>query len=295
MKRKIRYVAASCIALILIAFGFVKRAKRRALNGDSILSIYFHAPSQALFEFCITWLLSNDFHFLTQHEMILISQNKLPFPTGGVVITVDDGWQSNKDNIVAIANKYKIPVTIFVSTEPVENGNYWWPYVGHAMHKNITEHTIETLKKVPNNIRELEVNRIKKKIELPREAMTVNEVKEIAQSDLITIGGHTVSHPILNNCDDEQSYAELKDSKITLEDWIGKDVKSFAYPNGDYQQRELNYLKDLGYKIAYTTKPDSLDKESLKKIYELPRYAIFENIPNLEAVCRMTGVWQKYI
>jgi peptidoglycan/xylan/chitin deacetylase (PgdA/CDA1 family) len=294
MKNKIRHYLAWFISLCLITFGFIKRAKNKAQNGESILSIYFHSPSKKLFEFCIVLLLKNKFHFLTQDDVIAISNNQKEFPKGGVIITVDDGWESNEENIVAIANKYKVPVTIFISTEPIENGNYWWPYVDYAERNNIGSFTISNLKKAPNKERELAIKQIKKTVTLPREAMTIQQIKSIAKSEYLTIGGHTITHPILINCDDEQSFKELKDSKTIIENWIGETIISFAYPNGDYGTREIEYLKKLNYKIAYTTKPLPLTKTALSHIYELPRFIVFENVSELEAICRMVGVWQRF-
>ncbi|HEX7366910.1 MAG TPA: polysaccharide deacetylase family protein [Pelobium sp.] len=294
MKNKIRNLLAWGLSLGFILLGLVQRSKQKSLNGKYILSIYFHNPSKKLFEFCIKWLLRNNFHFLTQEDVIAIANQKKQFPKGGVIITVDDGWASNEENIAAIANKYKIPVTIFISTEPVENGNYWWPYVDFASKNKLTNYTVQGLKKVPNSERMLALAQIKQTVSLPREAMTIEQVKAIAQTKFITIGGHTVTHPILPNCQDEQSFTELKASKTIIENWIGQTINSFAYPNGNYGGREIAYLEQLGYKIAYTTKPLPLTKDALSKIYEIPRFGVFENVSNLEAICRMTGVWQRF-
>jgi peptidoglycan/xylan/chitin deacetylase (PgdA/CDA1 family) len=294
VKKKIRKIICALIAYLLILSGIAKKNRSKALNGDFILSIYFHSPSKKLFEFCINWLIRNNFTFLTQGDIIDISESKLEFPKGAVIVTVDDGWQSNVDNIAAIAEKYNVPVTIFVSTEPVINGNYWWPYVSYATKAKITTHTVESLKKLPNSIREGIVTGIREKIHLQRQAMTVNELKTIANSNFVSIGGHTVTHPILPNCDNKIVYDELKNSKQIIESWINKEVDSFAYPNGDYNLREINYLMELGYKVAYTTKADHLTKQAIGHIYELPRFCVFENVSEPEAICRMLGVWQQY-
>ncbi|HTD99697.1 MAG TPA: polysaccharide deacetylase family protein [Mucilaginibacter sp.] len=295
MKKKVRNSTAWLLSSFLIWFGFVRKAKFKALNGDFILSVYFHAPGKDLFEFCVKWLIKNNFKFLSQDDVLAISQNRIAFPKGAVIITVDDGWKSNEENIVAIANKYKIPVTIFVSTEPIENGNYWWPYVKKANQMQISSHTIEELKNVQDTERKAILVDIKTTVQLEREALTVDQVKNIAKSKHVTIGGHTVNHPILPKCENEEAYQELKESKKIIETWVNKDITSFAYPNGDYGEREIQYLKELGYAVAYTTKPSQLTKKALKQIYELPRFAVFENVSNAEAVCRMVGVWQKFI
>ncbi len=56
----------------------------------------------------------------------------MPFPKGAVCLTVDDGWQSNVHNVVEVANRHEVPVTIFVSTTSAEEGTYWWSYVQQA-------------------------------------------------------------------------------------------------------------------------------------------------------------------
>lgn len=293
VKRKIRYIGAWFVAFLLIRMGFTKQIKKRAINGEFILSIYFHSPSKELFEFCITWLLKNNFNFLSQEDIISISNKTKSFPKAAVVITVDDGWQTNEENIVVIANTYKVPVTIFVSTNSIESGDFWWPYVTSANRMKVTTCTVESLKKVLNKKREIIVNEVKRVIQLDRAAMTIDQIKSIAKSDFITIGGHTVTHPILTNCENDEVYFELKESKITIEKWINKKVVSFAYPNGNYNEREIKYLKELGYVIAYNTKPLPLTEMALQNVYELPRFSVYENISENEAVCRMLGLWQK--
>lgn len=295
MRRIIRDISASLLALLFITLGFTKRIKRKAKRGDFILSIYFHSPSKVLFEFCIKWLKRNHFNFLSQQDILLLSQKKIPFPRGGVVITVDDGWKSNEKNIAEVANRYKVPVAIFVSTEPVEKGNFWWPYIDFAKKNKLITYSVESLKQIPNEKRNRMVLEVQNLIRLPREALTIEQIKEIATSKYVTIGSHTISHPILINCDDKESYSELKLSKSKIEKWVNKKVYCFAYPNGNYSKREINYLKEMGYTLAYTTRADYLTESSLSYIYELPRFCVFERISKAEAICRILGVWEKFV
>src|SRR5690606_41546453 len=78
-----------------------------------------------------------------------IAKGKVAFPKAGVFLSVDDGWQSNKRNIVEVALKHDVPVTIFVSTEPVEKGAYWWSFIQHDK--------VQYLKTLPNEERLFEV------------------------------------------------------------------------------------------------------------------------------------------
>jgi peptidoglycan/xylan/chitin deacetylase (PgdA/CDA1 family) len=63
---------------------------------------------------------------------------------------------------------------------------------------------------------------------------------------------HTLWHPILTTCSDEESWHEIADSKRVLEDLLEQPVAHFAYPNGDYGEREMAYLQQAGYRSART-------------------------------------------
>jgi poly-beta-1,6-N-acetyl-D-glucosamine N-deacetylase len=292
MKLSIRNVFSWLLACILILIGSVRRAKMNAFKGEFILSLYFHNPSKIEFERCIKWLKKNAFVFLSIYDVLEIIQKDLPLPKGAVLLTADDGWQLNNDSIVEVANRYNVPVTIFVSTEPVEEGAYWWSYLKGAKQFIPEIPSKRSLKKVDNAKRLEIINTLKKQRILEREALTIEQVKSIARSGSITIGGHTHSHPILINCDDAQVYSELSVSKQKLESWIEGEVSSFAYPNGDYRDREIQLLKKLNYKIAFTNKPQYLTKEKSRQSYELPRFGYLEGASFAENICRVVGVWQ---
>ena len=62
--------------------------------------------------------------------------------------------------------------------------------------------TVERLKRVPDEERRAYVENMTRKTELPREAMTLDELRSIARLKNLTIGSHTLTHPILPNCSD---------------------------------------------------------------------------------------------
>lgn len=293
MKRRIRNLIAFIVSNLLIASGLIAYAKRRLKHSEVILSIYFHAPSEKLFKFCVIWLNKNKFTFLSQQDVLLIARGDRPFPKRAVLITIDDGWQSNEKNIVSIADLYRIPVTIFISTEPVQKGTFWWPYIKVANEIKLMDWSIDSLKKVPNDERRQILDELKIKIILPRHAMTVDQVINIAKSEYIVIGSHSVTHPILTNCTSREVNYELRESKKLIEGWINEQIISFAYPNGDYGEREISVLKSLGYSLAFTTNPECLTKNHLLNLYELPRFCVYDDISKSEAICRILGVWQK--
>ncbi|WP_461490136.1 polysaccharide deacetylase family protein, partial [Pontibacter sp. HJ8] len=148
------------------------------------------------------------------------------------------------------------------------------------------------LKRVSNEERLSLVNEIKREIVLPREALTVEQVRRISKSGYVTIGGHTHSHPILINCSNEQIFSELELSKQKLESWTSGEVSCFAYPNGDYSEREIQVLNELNYRFAFTSDPEYLTEDKLTNIYKLPRFGLLEGASLAENICRMVGVWK---
>ncbi len=292
MELSIRNIAAWLLSNYFMLTGKINPVKKLAKNGEILLSVYFHNPSKKLFEGCVKWFLNNGFTIISTEDLHSIIKNNKPLPACAVVFTVDDGWKENKDNIVAVAEAYKIPVTIFVTTSPVETGDaYWWTTIQKAYDKKLTNQSVGALKLVPNEVRIQELERIKQISSNNRDALTVEEIKTISQSAYVKIGSHTVTHPILTMCSDEKSYLEIFESKKTLEKWIDKPIEFFAYPNGNYTEREINNLKSNGFQMAFTTKPEYVTLNSFKSPFEIPRFDVLENVSFAENIIRMTGVW----
>ena len=76
---------------------------------------------------------------------------------------------------------------------------------------------------------------------------TWDQVREMADAG-ISIGAHTVTHPILSRIEtEEETYREIVESKVCLERQIQKDVDLFAYPNGmpeDIDRVSVGYVRE---------------------------------------------------
>ncbi len=62
--------------------------------------------------------------------------------------------------------------------------------------------------------------------------MNGNEVRQLASAGM-TMGAHTLSHPILSQLPPEQARAEVIESRSRLEALLEREVWAFAYPFGD--------------------------------------------------------------
>lgn len=85
------------------------------------------------------------------------------------------------------------------------------------------------------------------------EMMDREQLIAMASDPLCTIGVHTCSHPHLSQLIEEDQRREIEECKADLEQIIEKPVCHFAYPYGDYDERTLRLVKDLGFETAVTT------------------------------------------
>lgn len=85
-----------------------------------------------------------------------------------------------------------------------------------------------------------------------RPGMTWAQLKEMAADPLVTIASHSVSHAIMPPLPDEQLQTELADSKRILEQQLGISIRYFTYPEGKYDARVAEAVKQAGYAAALT-------------------------------------------
>lgn len=261
--RLVRNVVCGSFAAIILALGRARRAKRKAFDDDVVTSIYFHKPNKRLFTKCVRWLKRNGYQFIDTAEMIEIVHGRRKAPRGAVWLTFDDGCKELKHDVLPVARQEKIPVTLFIPSGIIEgNGLFPWMHSGDVS--------------TPAG-------------DAVRHSMTLEEVKTAASYPEVTIGSHTVSHPITTEVQMAVLRYELEESKRQLEHWIGAPVKSFAYPGGYYNGRESRVLAEYGYELAATTEPRFVTPSA--NSLEIPRFHVGDNIPFSEAICNMVGVW----
>jgi peptidoglycan/xylan/chitin deacetylase (PgdA/CDA1 family) len=123
--------------------------------------------------------------------------------------------------------------------------------------------------------------------------MTAADIREIAALPQLTIGAHTVTHPILPKCTVQQIEEELLNSKKQVEVWTGKPIMAFAYPNGSYDGREREYLERCGYALAATTESRPGTPESDR--YLFPRNVVMDDGSLAENLCHALGIWEPVV
>ena len=111
-------------------------------------------------------------------------------------------------------------------------------------------------------------------------AMSWDEIRRCERGG-ITIGAHTVTHPILAQCDDAQAEWEITEGLRRLRAECANGVDLFAYPNGtpsDFGDWEVALLEASGVKWAFTTSAGyvracALGGDTRAARYRVPRFA----------------------
>lgn len=80
--------------------------------------------------------------------------------------------------------------------------------------------------------------------------LTPSGLRELAAMPKVRIGAHGATHVALSECDDTQLRKELHSSKCYLEDTIGCEVLTMAYPYGAADRRVRDAVGEAGYQLA---------------------------------------------
>jgi peptidoglycan/xylan/chitin deacetylase (PgdA/CDA1 family) len=103
--------------------------------------------------------------------------------------------------------------------------------------------------------------------------LTAKQVRDMADAGM-TIGAHTVNHPILMRVSESAARNEMIQSKQQLESITGREVTLFAYPNGkpstDYSGTHVRLAHEAGFSAAVSTGWGAATRTS--DVYQIPRF-----------------------
>ncbi len=248
----------------------------------------------------ISWFENIILYLKSKYNLIDINTLEL-FYAGNVklnnacLITIDDGDKTFTDVIYPVLKKYSIPAVLFVSPEVCLKGTNFWFQEVNGMEEDLLQavfceyfdielHDISDfpLLAVLKNCKIEDIwaiiERFKEKYptEQNRQNISVKELREIDEEGLVTIGAHTLNHPILANENDKNSFEEIYQSFVGIEQILNHEIKYFAYPNGvpglDFNEREIKYLNNIDCKLAFSTELKNFSRKD--NPLAIPRYGL---------------------
>ncbi len=117
--------------------------------------------------------------------------------------------------------------------------------------------------------------------------MSWSELAQLAVDPLVTIGAHTVNHPILSKLSADAVRAEMDLSRSVIEAALAVRPEHLSYPYGDRSSagaREFEIAAALGFKTEVTTRPGMLFAEHNHCLTALPRISLNGDFQRLRYV-----------
>jgi peptidoglycan/xylan/chitin deacetylase (PgdA/CDA1 family) len=155
------------------------------------------------------------YEFVTASDFLARFTGGAP-PTGVCALTFDDGTRDNIEVLPEILREFEAQATIFAC--PGMLGQAHPDYAPRVRMRVLTE----------------------------------SELRDLAALEFIEVGSHTNAHKDLGQASGAEAYDEMVSSKRALEEIIGRDVLSFAYPNGRYSSECPDAARRAGYTVALT-------------------------------------------
>jgi peptidoglycan/xylan/chitin deacetylase (PgdA/CDA1 family) len=219
-------------------------------------------------------------------ERLVSSLGREALPLRGVVLTIDDGYLDSLTVAAPALRRFGVPATIFVSTGWMGR-EFWWDKLKRLIQSrdsldrpvelsvgdqllawqpagsDLEGKKVELIRAASDFMRRLAPDDQSEGVRAvfdwfeteDREdpevrCMTTEEVSRLALDDLIEVGSHTVSHPMLSRMKIEEQRHELTASKSELEKILGRPVKSFCYPSGSYSSDTPRIAEEAEYNCA---------------------------------------------
>jgi peptidoglycan/xylan/chitin deacetylase (PgdA/CDA1 family) len=270
------------------------------------LGVSGHDPD--LLRVSLAFLRKNKFNFVTTDDVARAVENQNPLPPKSVAFTFDDGYFEQVNIATNIFSEYDCPATFYVSTGFVEGDLWFWADKTHFIVENCNPlqlqrvmalfpdlvfegtHKSMVASNIVERLKSFALDEINKKINeaaveaeiaLPLNApekyraTSWTHLRAIEKRGMM-VGAHTHSHPILSNETDQVSKSEIERSTLDISSQLQNPSKVFCYPVGrqqDFSQREMDYVKNMGYLAAISSVPGSMDVRARESLFSMPRFS----------------------
>lgn len=225
-----------------------------------------------------------------------------------VALTFDDGYRDNLDHAWPVLAKHEAPWTLYAVRGFAERtARLWWRELEEAI-RALTRISVELpdgrfeapagtdaekqkafdqlywrLRKGPEAILLATISDLGRQAGIDpvalveRECLPVETLRSLAGAPGVTLGAHTLSHPMLAKHPQKVARREIVESKAWLEEALGLPIRHFAYPVGDPGSagpREFALARETGFVSAVTTRPGHLFAEHAEHVHALPRVSL---------------------
>ena len=236
--------------------------------------------------------------------MELLRQGRLP--ANAVCVTFDDGYADNVEVALPVLQRWAVPATFFLTTGFFGHGCMWNDRVIELLRNvktqklslsnlglgeyeitsmdarlHMVNSVLRQLKHLSLEERGQQVQRLENElnIDVSYSPMMCEEQVSVLTESGMSVGAHTVNHPILSKISLDEAKQEIESGKRQLEALTKKEVTLFAYPNGvpgkDYEAGHVGLVKAAGFDAAFSTAWAAV--QHTDDVMQLPRIAPWDN------------------
>jgi len=228
-----------------------------------------------------------------------------------VCFTFDDGYRDVYTHVLPLFRQYALPFAAYIPTSfPDHTARMWWYALedvicastslrfawkqktytfstASLVEKNSAFYAIrclilaQTADEIPKLLDVLHTTCGMDTTRYQDYALTWDQIRELNNDPLVTIGAHSVHHDNLARVSDDDLTFELTESRRIIEQHTGKSVHHFCYPFGDagsVAQRECARTEQCGYATAVTTRHAHIFPEHAAHLCALPRIELRDNV-----------------
>lgn len=310
----------------LTCFCYHRTAEVTVAAGDS--AIVDATPAQFDDQLSV---LCDHFTFVGLDDVAAHLSHGARLPKNPALITFDDGYKECFTVALPVLVRRGAKASFFIPTRFLDDRRmFWWDQVS-LMLERTREETIELEYPKPVRLRvaeargplldiikktpKLDVNRFLEEVERAA-GVTIGlaEERQIADRTLMTwdqvsrltaagmdVGSHTRTHRVLGTLDPSEYDAELRGSRLDLEDRVGRPVRTIAYPVG-YTLGRARGLRDAvraaGYTVGFSCRASAMTTAFSADPLDVPRLLMdaaygrqdFTVIASLPALAPRTSV-----
>jgi peptidoglycan/xylan/chitin deacetylase (PgdA/CDA1 family) len=207
-----------------------------------------------------------------------------------VLITFDDGYRDNYTHALPILRAHGATATFFLTTGFLDRPRLsWWDEVAWMVRTSGGDGAeipvlLDRVKALPGTPREDFLDRLGETTgagRAPADAaegqwMTWRMARDLLAAGM-TVGGHTVSHPILARLDEAAQRAEVLECRARIEAELGVPMRWFSYPNGDrgsFDERTRAIVREAGVALAFGFDGGFVRRGGARDRYAIPRIAV---------------------
>ena len=278
--------------------------------------------SVSLFEHSLSWLRREGWKIVSLEECLeRVSRDDRSHRYA--VLTFDDGYRDNVSVAIPILERHNAPFLMYVPTgAPTRTLQAWWLGLRELIRSrdDVTVDAMDTRFHCPDF--QGKVSALARATQWVHEdyrraAMLAptfrkagvslsalndayfldeREIQVLSHHPLVSIGGHTTSHPALKTLDSASARAEMADNRNYLQNLTQSPVRHFAYPYGDLNAcgpREEHLASDVGFSTAVTARPGQLGAPHLNH-FALPRTFVGHFDSEIAFQARMNGLQRAF-